>query len=101
MCSLITVNQLIFASINFLVFVFMGIFVTIYFRRLTNWTMQEQGIVCLYRHFRVNLFSRIHFSREYCKKRNRENKLFYSSYFVVRCLDMSRVMRKPVSGISD
>ena len=35
-----TVNQLIFAAINFRVFVFMGIFAAIYFRGLQNWTMQ-------------------------------------------------------------
>ena len=51
----------------------MSIFAAIYFRRLKNWTMQEQCNVCLFRHFRVNLFSRICCSREY-----RENKLIYS-----------------------
>ena len=68
-----TVNQLIFAAINFYIFVFMGIFAANYFCGLQNWTMQEQYKVCLYGHFRGNLFSQIRFSREYGK-----NKLIYS-----------------------
>ena len=36
----------------------------IYFKRLKNWTKQEQCKVCQYGHFRVNLFSCISFSLE-------------------------------------
>ena len=68
-----TVNQLIFLAIKFCVFVSMGIFAAIYFRRLHNWVMQEQCKVCLYGHFGGNIFSRICFSREY-----QENNLIYS-----------------------
>ena len=59
-----TVNQLIFAPINFRDFVFKGIFAAIYFRGLHNWAMQEQCKRCLYGHFRGDLFSLIRYSRE-------------------------------------
>ena len=61
---MITVNQLIFAAINFRIFVFKGIFAAIYFRGLQNCTKQEQRTECLLGHFRGDLFSRIILSRE-------------------------------------
>ena len=59
-----TVNQLFIAAIYFRVFVFMDTFAPIYFRRLQNWAMQEECTICLFRHFRDNLFLRISLSRE-------------------------------------
>ena len=63
-----TVNQIIFAPINFRVFV-MCIFAMIYFRGVQNCTKQEQSTVCLLGHFRGDLLLRILLSHE-----NRENK---------------------------
>ena len=58
-----TVNQLIFAAINFCGFVFIGIFAAIYFRGLKNWTIQKQCKMYLWSFSRRFIFANSFISR--------------------------------------